>query len=162
MFTLTPVCGHDNTRRFCNLDKPRARSYGTHVPHRFFADEIAIDFPAAGPVAERMRDAFLGAPESDVLATELSLSPREAAGGLIVPLDLPIRGLCPICGGRGESWTERCGECGGTGESLVHHPVRLAVPAGVADGATFRFRVTSPLTGSVRVEIRVAIQPSLV
>ena len=64
--------------------------------------------------------------------------------------------------GRGESWTERCGECGGTGESLVHHPVRLAVPAGVSDGATFRFRVTSPLTGSVRVEVRVAIQPSLV
>jgi hypothetical protein len=148
--------------QLCNLDKLRARSYRTHV-HRFFADEIAIDFPAAGCVVERMRDAFFGgAPERDVLATELSLSPREAAGGLIVPLDLPIRRLCPSCGGRGESWTERCGACGGTGESLFHHPVRLAVPAGVADGATFRFRVTSPLTGSVRVEIRVAIQPSLV
>lgn len=148
---------------FGNLDSRRRAPYGTQVPQGFFADEIAIDFPAVGRAVERMRDAFLGeAPERDVLAAELSLSRREAKGGLIVPLDLPIRDLCPTCGGRGESWTEPCGECCGTGESIFHHPVRLAVPAGVADGATFRFRVTSPLTGSVRVEVRVAIQPSLV
>ena len=146
-----------------NLDKPGPRSYRTDVPHRCFADEIAIDFPAVGRVVDGMRDAFLGeAPESNVLAAEVCLSRREAAGGRIVHLALSIRGMCPMCGGRGESWTESCAECGGTGESLFHHPVRLALPAGVADGATFRFRVTSPQTGSVRVEVRVAIQPSLV
>ena len=133
------------------------------MPHRCFADEIAIDFPAVGRVVDGMRDAFLGeAQESDVLAAEVCLSRREAAGGLIVHFALPLRGMCATCGGRGELWTETCAECGGTGESLFHHPVRLAVPAGVADGATFRFRVTSPETGSVRVEVRVAIQPSLV
>jgi len=133
------------------------------VPHRCFADEIAIDFPAVGRVVDGMRDAFLGeGPENDVLGAEVCLTRREAAGGLVVHLTLPLRGMCPTCGGRGESWTEECAGCGGTGESLFHHPVRLAVPAGVADGATFRFRVTSPQTGSVRVEVRVAIQPSLV
>jgi hypothetical protein len=133
------------------------------VPHRCFADEIAIDFPAVGRVVDGMRDAFLGeAPENDVLATEVCLSRREAAGGLTMSLVLPLRGMCPTCGGRGESWTESCAECAGTGESLFHHPVRLSLPAGVADGATFRFRVSSPHTGSVRVEVRVAIQPSLV
>jgi hypothetical protein len=144
------------------LTSPAPRSYGTHVPHGCFADEIAIDFPAVGRVVDGMLDAFLGEAKSDVLEAEVCLSRREAAGGLLVSLALPIRGMCPTCGGRGESWTESCAECGGTGESLFHHPVRLAVPAGVADGATFRFRVTSPYTGSVRVEVRVAIQPSLV
>ena len=133
------------------------------MPHRCFADEIAIDFPAVARVVDGMRDAFLGeAPESGVLAAEVCLTRREAAGGLVVPLTLPLRGMCPSCGGRGESWTELCAECDGTGESLFHHQVRLALPAGVPDGATFRFRVTSPQTGSVRVEVRVAVQPSLV
>jgi hypothetical protein len=133
------------------------------VPHRCFADEIAIDFPAVDRVVEGLRDAFFGeGPDNDVLGAEVCLTRREAAGGLVVRLTLPLRGMCPMCGGRGESWTETCAECRGTGESLFHHAVRLAVPAGVADGATFRFRVTSPQTGPVRIEVRVAIQPSLV
>lgn len=133
------------------------------MPHDCFADEIAIDFPSVGPVVERMRDAFLGErPRADLLTTELHLSTREASDGLEVPLDVPIRGTCPICGGRGESWTERCDPCCGTGESLFHHSVRLSVPAGVADGARFRFSVTSPHAASVRVEVRVAIRPALV
>jgi hypothetical protein len=132
------------------------------VPQNCFADEIAIDFPSAGRVVERMRDAFLGEASRDVLATELALSPRQAYHGLDVTLSVPIHGACPNCGGRGESWAELCGHCVGTGESVFHHAVRVAVPAGVTDGTTFRFRVTSPHTGSVRVEVRVAIQPSLV
>ena len=53
-----------------------------------------------------------------------------------------MRGTCPSCGGRGETWRERCDRCAGSGESLFHHPVRVSVPPGVVDGARFRFRVT--------------------
>jgi hypothetical protein len=42
----------------------------------------------------------------------------------------------------------------------MRHPVRLSVPAGVADGARFRFRVSSPHAEPVRVEVRVAIRSS--
>ena len=133
------------------------------MPHECFADEIAIDFPSAGRVVERMRDSFLGEPAArDVFETELLLSPREAFAGLVTPLAVPIRGACPDCGGRGESWAEPCGHCAGSGEALFQHTVSVAVPRGVADGTTFRFRVTSPHTGSVRVLVRIAIQPSLV
>ena len=133
------------------------------MPHSCFADEIAIDFPAVGRVVDGMRAAFLGeAEQSGVVAADVSVTPREAAGGHVVHLAVAVRGVCPNCGGRGESWTEACAECEGSGASIVPHPVRVALPAGVADGATFRFRLTSSQTGPVLVEVRVAVQPSLV
>jgi hypothetical protein len=126
-----------------------------------FADEIAIDFPSVGPAVERMRDAFLGERGGpDVLRAEVSLSPREAVDGLVVPIDVPIRLTCPHCGGRGETWTEPCRLCCGAGDSLFHHPVRVLVPPGVADGARIRFRLTSPDASSVRVELRVLVRPT--
>jgi hypothetical protein len=133
------------------------------VAHECFADEIAIDFPSAGRVVERIRDSFLGEPSvPDVFDTELLLSPREAFYGLRMSLVVPIRGACAHCGGRGESWAEACAQCAGSGEAVFRHTVNVAVPPGVVDGVRFRFRVTSPQTGSVRVIARIAIQPSLV
>jgi hypothetical protein len=126
-----------------------------------FADEIAIDFPSVGHVVDRMRDAFLGeTADAELLTTEVSLSSREALDGRIVPLEVPIRGACAMCGGRGETWTERCASCRGTGDALFRHLVRVNLPPGVADGACFRFRVSSPHATAVRVELRVVIRSS--
>jgi len=131
------------------------------MSHECFADEIAIDFPSVERVMERMRVAFLGEHlDADVLRAEVSLSQREAFDGLVVPLSVPVRVTCPHCGGRGETWTERCDLCRGTGESLIQHPVRVSVPPRVADGARFRFRLKSPDASLVRVEVRVAIRSS--
>ena len=131
------------------------------MSHECFADEIAIDFPSVGRVVDRMRDAFLGEqPDADVVSAEVCVSEQEARRGLVVPLEVPIRGTCPSCGGRGETWTEPCHRCLGTGDSFFRHPVRVALPARVADGATFRFRVSSPHAASVRVEVRVAVRPA--
>ena len=128
------------------------------MPHECFADEIAIDFPSVGHVVDRMRDAFLGERrDAEVISAEVQLTAPEARRGRIVPLEVPIRDTCPACGGRGETWTERCDVCRGTGESLVRYPVRIAVPARVSDGARFRFRVNSPDAASVRVEVRVSV-----
>jgi hypothetical protein len=128
------------------------------MPNDCFADEVAIDFPSVGHVVERMRDAFLGERTDDgVVRAELTLSSREAAGGFVVPVDVPIRGMCPRCGGRGETWTEPCHVCRGSGESLFHHRVRVSIPRGVVHGTRFRFRVSSPHAATVRVEVRVAI-----
>jgi len=127
--------------------------------HDCFADEVAIDFPSVGHFIERVRDGFLGeGAGTEILTTEVWLSRRDASAGTIVPLEVPLRGTCPGCGGRGETWTEPCADCCGTGDSFTRHPVRLSVPAGVADGARFRFRVSSPHAEPVRVEVRVAIR----
>jgi hypothetical protein len=116
-----------------------------------FADEIAIDFPSVDPLVQRERDVFLGErPGIDTLTTQVLLSRRDALMGVVVPLDVPVRGTCATCGGRGESWSDPCDACQGAGDMLVHHPVRLAVPPGVLDGARFRFRVAS-----ARVEITI-------
>ncbi len=131
------------------------------MPHECFADEIAIDFPSVGHVVERMRHAFLGETDDDaMLAAEVCVSSREASGGLVVPLHVPVRRTCPACGGRGEIWADRCDACRGAGDALFQHPVRLTVPAGVADGARFRFRVCSPHAAAVRVEVRIAVRSS--
>ena len=136
------------------------------MPHECFADEIAIDFPSVGRAVERICDAFLGerieGEGRNVLHADVSLSPREASGGLVISVEVPVRTTCPHCGGRGETWTEPCDLCRGTGESRFSHAVRLPVPAGVADGARLRFRLRSPDASFVRVEVRVAIRSSAV
>src|SRR5262249_32316647 len=123
-----------------------------------FADEIAIDFPSVDPVVERMRDAFLGEREDDgFIRAGLMLSSREASRGLVVPVEVPMRGTCPRCGGRGETWLERCDRCAGTGELLLRRVVQVTVPPRVVEGTSVRFRVSSPDAPSVRVELRIAI-----
>jgi hypothetical protein len=135
-----------------------------------FADEIAIDFPSVDLAVERMRNAFFGErPGSDVsdvrhfsdaravLRRKLIVSRREAWDGLVVPIVVPIRGLCRQCGGHGGTWSEPCADCHGAGTWVQHRSVRVTLPPGVADGARIRFRVSSPDADSVRVEIRIAI-----
>src|SRR5207302_5436222 len=91
--------------RSCSILSPENRL----MPHECFVDEIAIDFPSVGRAVERMRDAFLGEPDADgVLLTEVSLSPREASGGLLVKVDVPVRS--PPLASRGERSEEHTSE----------------------------------------------------
>lgn len=143
-------------------DKPGAATRRIRqVPPRFdwFADEIAIDFPSVGAVVDRMRDAFL-APEEQPrpLTTEILLSPLDAFTGTVVPLDLPVRGMCQACGGRGETWTEQpCVACHGSGEALFTHAVQVSVPPRIVDGAYIRLQVSTPHAPPTRVDVRVTI-----
>lgn len=126
-----------------------------------FADEIAIDFPSVGPVVDRMRDAFLGErsdADAEVVHADVSVSPREAYAGLIVPVDVPVSVTCHRCGGRGEVWTEACTLCGGRGESRRSHAVRVTLPRGLAHGARIRFRLRSLDAPPVRVELHVWVR----
>jgi hypothetical protein len=127
-----------------------------------FADEIAIDFPAVGHLVDRLRDAFLGeCADDEIVTTEVSLSRRDATRGVVLPIEVPVRGTCQLCGGRGETWTEPCDTCQGTGHALAHHPVRLTLPPGVVHGSKLQFRVRPPHAVPVRVEIRVAVRSSV-
>ena len=81
---------------------------GRTVVRDWLADEIVVDFPSMPDVVDRMYRSFLGA-DDDGRSThlaEVELTPQEAGAGIRLPLDLPLRLTCPVCGGRGEVWSE--------------------------------------------------------
>jgi DnaJ-class molecular chaperone len=146
-------------------DPARRRSYDAGLVrdsgvHRadWLADEIAIDFPSVSTVLDRMRDSFFGPAPVTVLSAELVLTPQEAFWGTTLPLAVPLRGTCPRCGGRGETWDEWCVACGGDGEVSARHELRLRVPAGVEEGTRFRFSVMPRGSPSTLIEVRVSIR----
>jgi hypothetical protein len=148
-----------SNEHYRRLDDRRSDPSGCdpRLDRAWCADEVHIDFPAIPASVDRIRSAFVADDRSRPLQAALRLSRREAVDGVTVPLDVPLRAACPLCGGRGESWMESCRACEGTGDAFFHHRVRLAVPAGVIDGARFAFRITAPSAVPARVEVRVEI-----
>jgi molecular chaperone DnaJ len=149
-------------------DPARRRSYDSSVrppddgsgPVRaeWLSDEVNIDFPSVSSVLDRMRQSFFGSSPSRGLRAEIVLSPQEAFWGTTVPLDVPLRRTCSRCGGRGETWQEWCEPCAGGGEVASSHELKLRVPAGVREGARFRFSVMPPGAPFTLVEVRVSIR----
>lgn len=130
----------------------------SHPRADWLSDEVAIDFPSVTSVLDRMRHSFFGAAPAASLSAEILLTPQEAFRGVSLPLDIPLRRTCPHCGGRGEVWTEWCLTCAGGGEVETTHAMRLRVPAGVREGARFRFTVEPPGAPTTLVEVRVTIR----
>ena len=127
----------------------------------WFADEVTIDFPSVAPAVERMRRAFLADERPAAFSAAVELTAREAATGVTVPLNVPVQCTCSRCGGRGESWTEPCASCHGSGFEQLRHAVQVTIPAGVRDGARFRFTVTPRHNRSTRIELHVAVAAGL-
>ena len=147
-------------------DPQRRQSYDARVSPRgpasprpeWLSDEIAIDFPSVSSVLDSMRHAFFGAGAGAPLAADIILTAEEAFWGTLVPLLVPLRRTCPRCGGRGEIWSDWCAGCAGEGDVQADHEMRLRVPAGVHDGARFRFSVTPQSAPPTLVEVRVLIR----
>lgn len=122
-------------------------------------EEVAIDFPSAARVVDRIRASFFGeAGRPGGLVAEVSISADEAHAGIDVPLTLPARCVCPSCGGRGEVWPDPCGRCSGLGELVTPRQVRVSLPAGTEDGAQFRFAMPADGETSTSIEIRVVVR----
>jgi molecular chaperone DnaJ len=153
------VLSDPNRRRSydCGL-RPHQGVGDRHGRAEWLTDEVAIDFPSVASVLDRMRHSFFGEAPVVGLTAEIVLSPQEAFWGATVALDVPLRRTCTRCGGRGESWQDRCTHCGGGGEVSSTHELKLRVPAGVQEGARFRFSVMPPGAPYTLVEVRVSIR----
>ena len=126
--------------------------------HDWLSDEVVVDFPSMSGVVEQMRATFFDADAlGETHTAEVKLTAREADEGVQVPLDLPVRHTCPVCGGRGEVWTETCGMCAGTGEGFLSHHFQIRVPAGVRHGTRLTYCVTPPFAPETHVEVRIDI-----
>jgi len=149
-------------------DPQRRRSYdASRRPHAvpavaghadWLADEVAIDFPSVSALLDRMRHAFFGAAVIGDLSADIVLSRLEAIEGTTIPLGVPVRQMCPRCGGRGETWQEWCGLCGGCGDIRATHEVELRVPAGVREGERFRFSLMLTNAPHTIVDVRIIIR----
>jgi molecular chaperone DnaJ len=141
-----------------HYDAGLSKPLPTEAGRNCFADEIAIDFPSVSSVLDRMRDTFFTDEPLITMSAQMVLTPREAFDGVTIPMDVPLRRTCPRCGGRGEVWTEWCVTCAGLGEVSAAHSLRVRVPAGVREGARFRFSVTPPGAPPTVVELRISIR----
>lgn len=142
-------------------DPDRRRSYDARLETRsgdWLADEVAIDFPSVATVLDRMRHSFFGGRAEAPLSAEIVVTPQEAFWGAFVPLCVPLRCTCPRCGGRGEVWSDWCSGCGGVGDVSATHDMRLRIPAGVREGARFRFSVSPRGAPQTFVEVRITIR----
>ena len=141
-------------RRGRGAKRPR-HSAGREAP---FTDEVDIDFPSVSCLVDRMRASFFGPAPARPLSAAVRLTPRQADAGVEVPLNVSLRHTCPVCGGRGEVWLDRCGACGGSGDGLLPHELQLIVPPGVQDGTRLRFDVTPSYAPATCVEVRISVQ----
>jgi len=152
-----PRClGPDETEAIARLRREEANLYA--ALEWALADEVAIDFPSVSSVLDQMRHSFFGPLPAIGLRAEITLTPQEAFWGTTVPLDVPLRRTCAQCGGRGETWEEWCDACSGGGDVTATHALQLRVPAGVREGARFRFSVTPPGAPHTVVEVRITIR----
>ena len=155
------VLGDAERRRTYDSREGVARRTGTRqsgeVPD---ANEVARGFPSMLPIVPRIIGAFFGAPGRirDTHSRWVELSPREALEGARIPVELPVRPTCPVCGGRGETWAEPCGICVGTGSGHLSHQLELPVPPGVRHGTRLKFSVTPPYAPETHVELRIAVR----
>jgi hypothetical protein len=122
-----------------------------------FADEVVIDFPSVAPAIDRMRLAFLGDERGAAQPASVHITSAAARHGATVPLEVPLRCTCRECGGRGEMWVDSCRACRGTGVEWLRRHLHVYVPAGVVDGARFRFTVTPRRSIATRIELHVVV-----
>jgi len=96
--------------------------------------------PSFEPLFERFLRNFTGEriPKGERLESlnvEVILSPEEAAGGVAIPVGVPVFYNCRQCGGSGRDWLFPCVDCSAQGTIEQEETVRVYIPPMVPDRA---------------------------
>jgi len=132
-------------------DAERRRRYDESLRHQEHDEfrSLAWSFvrsPAAGDLRRPVRPGSLSG--------EILLTPREAAQGGVLALDVPVSGTCPSCEGTG-GFVFDCGRCGGEGKVERRLPVPLRMPAGVREGTVFQVAVDDPSLVAILLTVHI-------
>ena len=132
-------------------DAERRRRYDDSLrePERNRFEPLAWSFvrsPAAGDLRRPVQPGSLSG--------EILLTANEAAAGGVLPLDVPLSAICPLCGGTG-GFIFDCLRCQGEGKVEKRLPVPVRIPAGVRDGAVFQVSVDDPAVLSILLTVHV-------
>ena len=89
--------------------------------------------PSFEPLVERFLRNFTGegipkGERLEALNVEVTLSPEEAARGVMVPVGVPVFYTCPQCGGSGRDWLFPCVNCNAQGIIEEEKTVRVYIP----------------------------------
>jgi len=126
-------------------------------------DEVLVETEREKPEAEPLTWSFETTPatldlrppiERGAIAGEILLSPREAASGGVLPLDVPVLAPCETCDGTG-GFAFDCGACAGAGQVTRRFPVPLHIPPGVRDGVVFQLSVGAPALPTVYLTVHI-------
>ena len=90
--------------------------------------------PSFEPLFERFLRNFTGEriPKGERLESlnvEVILSPEEAAGGVAIPVGVPVFFNCRQCGGSGRDWLFPCIDCNAQGIIEAEETVRVYIPS---------------------------------
>ncbi|MDP6373016.1 MAG: hypothetical protein QF634_10950 [Vicinamibacterales bacterium] len=118
-------------------------------------DDIALDFPSVSEMVDQIGHGLVESTAPCIARVRLTW--RQACRGAHVPLEIPVRCTCLVCGGRGEIWDDACSMCAGSGTERQHHLVRLSLPTGVGPNARFWFTINPPYAAETSVDVRVTI-----
>jgi molecular chaperone DnaJ len=88
------------------------------------------------------------------LSGEILLTPREAAQGGVLSLDVPISSTCPSCEGTG-GFVFDCDRCGGEGKVERRLPVPLRIPPRIGEGTVFQVAVDDPAVLSTLLTVHI-------
>src|ERR1022692_3508409 len=88
-------------------------------------------------------------------ALELDLSVAESASGGTAIVTLPLRILCPTCGGVASPRGVWCRRCEYEGQVTEAVPVRIPIPPIAREGHTFSVAAGRPGAPAQRVRIRI-------
>jgi len=119
-----------------DADRRRRYDEALHRQERFDRFEPLSWSFARGPGLGDIRRPI----EPGSLSGEILLTPREAAAGGVLPLEVPLVATCHVCEGTG-GYLFDCDRCLGEGTVERRLPLPVQIPAGVRDGAVFQVAV---------------------
>jgi DnaJ-class molecular chaperone len=90
---------------------------------------------------------------------DVTLSAARAARGGDVVLLIPVRELCPLCGGTGLDWARPCSACRRSGIVVSEQPVRLRLPPRVRNGTVVHLRLDH--VGGMVVRVHLVVDTKL-
>lgn len=84
-------------------------------------------------------DDYLHSPDNHLL--EITLSHEEAITGCQIPVEVPVKFICPYCSGTGELFFFDCPSCHGLGRKSYYQPVHIKIPGGIRSETKFHVQM---------------------
>ena len=119
--------------------------------------------PELEEILDHFKRNFFGAPKKvdDLkdLNVEFVLDLDEAAGGITVPLDVPLYKPCRRCEGRGGAFPFPCLHCDGKGWVWEKQVIPIQIPPGVRSGTVYQVPLQQLGIKNIYLNIHVRVEP---